>query len=79
MKTAISIADNIFREADSLAKKLRISRSQLYATAVAEYLARRNAQQVSARLDQVYGSSDGRPDPALAALMSRPAAREDSW
>lgn len=79
MKTAISLPDNIFREADTLAKKLGVSRSQLYATALAEYLARRKDDQVSARLDQVYGSTDGRPDPALAALAPRPAPREDSW
>jgi hypothetical protein len=79
MKTAISLPDNVFREADALAKKLGLSRSQLYATAIAEYLARRNGEQVSARLDQVYGSNDGRPDPAFAALTARPAAREDTW
>jgi predicted transcriptional regulator len=79
MKTAISLPDTIFRDADALAKKLGVSRSQLYATAVAEYLARRNGEQVKARLDQVYGANDGRPDPALAALTARPAAREDSW
>jgi metal-responsive CopG/Arc/MetJ family transcriptional regulator len=79
MKIAISIPDNVFHDADALAKKLGVSRSQLYATAVVEYLARRNAEQVRARLDQVYGANDGRLDLALAALTSRPAAREDTW
>ena len=79
MKTAISLPDNVFRAADTLAKKLGLSRSQLYATAVAEYLVRRNGEQVSARLDQVYGANDGRPDAGLVALAARPAAREDSW
>ncbi len=79
MKTAISLPDNVFREADALAKRLGLSRSQLYATALAEYLARRNAEQVSARLDLVYGANDGRPDPALTELMARPTAREDRW
>ena len=79
MKTAISIPDTVFLEADSVARKLGMSRSQLYATALAEYLARRNTEQISARLDAVYGANDGRLDPALGALAARPAAREDSW
>jgi len=79
MKTAISIPDTVFLEADSVARKLGMSRSQLYATALAEYLARRNTEQISARLDAVYGANDGRLDPALVALAARPAAREDSW
>jgi hypothetical protein len=79
MKTAISLPDNVFHDADALAKKLGVSRSHLYATAVAEYLARRNGEQVSARLDHVYGANDGLPDPTLATLMARPAPREDRW
>jgi metal-responsive CopG/Arc/MetJ family transcriptional regulator len=79
MKTAISIPDSVFLEADSLAKTLGMSRSHLYATALAEFLARRNTEQISARLDAVYGANDGRLDPALVALAARPAAREDSW
>ena len=79
MKTAISIPDSVFLEADSVARKLGMSRSQLYTTAVVEYLSRRNAHQISARLDAVYGVNDGRLDPALVALAARPAAREDSW
>ena len=40
MKTAISIPDETFEAAETLAGRLGLSRSELYATAVAEYLAR---------------------------------------
>ena len=40
MKTAISIPDRVFAEAERLAKRLKKSRSQLYSEAVTEYLAR---------------------------------------
>ena len=40
MKTAISLPEDIFVQADRLARRLRKSRSQLYREAVAEYLAR---------------------------------------
>jgi len=38
MKTAISIPDPIFQAAEGLAHCLGISRSELYAKAVAEYM-----------------------------------------
>ena len=39
MKTAISLPDKLFHEADVFAERAGLSRSELYATAVAEYLA----------------------------------------
>lgn len=79
MKTAISIPDKTFQLADQLAKTLGLSRSELYATAVAEYLDRRVAQRVTARLDAVYGAVDGRVEPGLAGSQARSTAREDRW
>ena len=55
MKTAISIPDKVFDSADELAQELGISRSELYSTAVAEYLAKHRAEDVTARLNEVYG------------------------
>ena len=50
MKTAISLPDDLFRLAETAARKLRMSRSQLYATAVAEFLERRQAGKNTKRL-----------------------------
>jgi hypothetical protein len=36
MKITISISDDLFRLAEMAARRLRVSRSQLYATAVAD-------------------------------------------
>ena len=55
MKTAISIPDKVFDSADELAQELGISRSELYSTAVAEYLAKHRAADITARLNEVYG------------------------
>ena len=79
MKTAISISDSIFHKADALAKQLGVSRSELYAKAVSEFLARHDSDRVRARLDQVYGASDGRVEPALAAAQHRSVPRADQW
>ena len=58
MKTAISIPDKVFRSADSLAKRLGVSRSQLYATAITEYLFRHQSRKVTERLDRIYEEED---------------------
>ena len=41
VKTAISIPDKIFEDDDQVAKKLKISRSKLYSTAIADFLKKR--------------------------------------
>jgi predicted transcriptional regulator len=58
MKTAISIPDDLFADADELAHKLNQSRSQLYSRAVREYVARHSADDVTAALDAVYARED---------------------
>ncbi len=69
MKTAVSIPDKIFRSADSLAKRLGISRSQLYATALADFLSRRQSQQVKERLDAIYGEEESALGPKAIELQ----------
>ena len=54
MKTAISIPNETFEAAEHFARRLGLSRSELYATAVAEYLARHRAAGIRERLDAVY-------------------------
>ncbi len=78
MKTAISIPDSLFDAADRLAQRLGISRSQLYSTAVSEYLEARRAEGVTERLDAIYSQEESCLDPALLAaqLASIP---EDDW
>jgi antitoxin MazE6 len=79
MKTAISIPDSTFHAADALAKTLGLSRSELYAKAVAEYVARHHGEQVTARLDAIHGQEDARPEPVLAQLQTRALSREALW
>ncbi len=78
MKTAISIPDPIFREGEKLAARRRVSRSELYVTALKEYLDRHREDAVTAALNEVYERSSSALDPGLAALqaLSLPA---DSW
>ena len=40
MKTAVSVPDEVFQRAERLAKRMKVSRSELYSRALREYLAR---------------------------------------
>jgi metal-responsive CopG/Arc/MetJ family transcriptional regulator len=43
MKTAISLPDSVFEEAEALAQQLGLSRSELYTKALQAYLIRYNS------------------------------------
>ena len=64
MKTAISIPDTVFQAAEGLAHRLGISRSELYAKAVAEYTKSRKNQNVTELLNQVYQEQESKLDVA---------------
>jgi metal-responsive CopG/Arc/MetJ family transcriptional regulator len=77
MKTAISLPDDLFRAADKAAKDLGVSRSELYARAVAALLASRAGASVTAALDRVYANDSADADAVLASLQRRVLERED--
>ncbi len=64
MKTAVSLPDRVYRDAERHAKRTRKSRSQLYAEAIAEYLARHAPDEVTedmnAVIDQLGEASSDR-------------------
>ena len=76
MKTTISLPDALFTSADSLAKRLRVSRSALYATAVAEYVAKHSDADVTARLNSVYADSPSGIDPGMRRAQARSVAED---
>lgn len=53
MKTAVSLPDDLFHGAERYAKRTRKSRSQLYAEALAEYLARHAPDEVTEHMNVV--------------------------
>ena len=77
MKTAISIPDEVFVEADRLALKLKQSRSQLYSRAVREYVARHSDDDVTAALDALYAHEAAVNDVFGIAAATRTLARSD--
>ncbi len=77
MKTAISLPDRLFSSADTLARKLGMSRSELYATALAEYVAKHQAAKVTERLNSVYGAEPGGLDAPLPRAQRKAIARSE--
>lgn len=77
MKTAISIPDEVFREAERLAEKLDKSRSQLYSEAVADYVSRHDPETVTERLDAVLADldDDDREDEFVRKTVGRTLSR----
>ena len=68
VKTAISIPDNLFQAAEKAARRLGISRSELYQRAVARFLEQQGGDVVREALDAVYGKARNRElDPLIKA------------
>lgn len=78
MKTAVSLPDDLFRLAEAAASRLRVSRSQLYATAISEFIERRQTDAVTERLNEVYTRRSAKVDPALQRAQLR-SLDKDSW
>ncbi len=78
MKIAISVPDALFAAGEGLAKELKVSRSELYARALQEYVATRSAAEITASLNRVYATQPARVDAALtrAQLAALP---DESW
>jgi metal-responsive CopG/Arc/MetJ family transcriptional regulator len=70
VKTAISLPDEVFEAADRMARRLGISRSELYVRAVRAYLDDLRRHDVTERLNAVYGEGGSRLDPVVGALQA---------
>jgi predicted transcriptional regulator len=71
MKTAVSLPDPIFRAAEQHARRAQKSRSQLYAEAIAEYLARHAPDEVTEAMNRVADQLEGTPAPFASAAARR--------
>ncbi|HEV7669419.1 MAG TPA: hypothetical protein VGS22_12920 [Thermoanaerobaculia bacterium] len=53
MRTAISIPDTVFEEAERLVAELQTSRSQLYSRALQEFVARHSPERLTEAMNRV--------------------------
>ncbi len=76
MKTAISIPDDLFEDAERLAASMQTSRSRLYCEAIREYVARHSPDAITDALNEVC-DREGTKDPFLDAAGRRTLERTE--
>ncbi len=71
MKTAISVPDDLFKKGETTARRLKMSRSQLYATALEKFLRDQEGEAITAKLNEVYSREPARVDPAFKRATAK--------
>jgi metal-responsive CopG/Arc/MetJ family transcriptional regulator len=71
MKTAVSIPDDVFRDADRIAKREKKSRSQVYSDALREYVARHAPDEITEAMNRVVDAATPAPDPFTSEAARR--------
>jgi HSP90 family molecular chaperone len=82
MKTAVSLPDKIYFEAENTAKNLGISRSTLYLNALTEYLKKNNRKNITEKLNEVYNDDyhmEFEPISDAALENIRELTKNDTW
>ena len=79
MKTAISIDEDLFKKAEKLSSKLRVSRSQLFAQALEYLIERSETLEVIQRLNEVYGQKQPDDEVVLKAGKRKMKRVVDKW
>src|SRR5271155_3737548 len=75
MKTAVSMPDDLFRRAEAAARRLRVSRSGLYAKAIAEFLKGQQGNAITERLNDVYSRNPAK----VESLLHRAQLKSLEW
>ena len=78
VKTAVSLPDEIFRAAEATARRLRVSRSELYARAIAEFLKGQQEISITERLNDVYSQRAAKVDSRLDRAQLKSLVK-DVW
>ena len=77
MKTAISIPDSLFEEAEALASDLGMSRSELFTNAIASFIESQKYRSVTAQLNAVYATENAVLDNDIAKMQYESIGHED--
>lgn len=78
MKTAISVPNELFEAAEKLARRLGVSRSRLYTSAVSEFLRRHRGDDVTEKLNQLYENEPAGLD-SLSQALQGASLGKDEW
>jgi metal-responsive CopG/Arc/MetJ family transcriptional regulator len=78
MKTAISLPDEVFHQADQLARRNGVSRSQLVSDALREYVARHAPDEITDAMNRVVDAI-GSAENQFAAAGARRLLKQTEW
>lgn len=76
MKTAISVPNDIFELSEKLAKKLKVSRSQIFAMGVKKLGEEFEEEEIISSINRVCEKVDTSLDPAIRDYQKRTFKRE---
>jgi len=82
IKTAVSIRESLFKEAEALAKKLEISRSKLFAAALEYFIRQQENRELLKKINEVYSRRTLSSDEKSYKKKMRDYQRqlsEDKW
>ena len=78
MKAAISVPDDIFHEAEKLARRRRMSRSALYTAALRSFVQQHRPSDITHALNEVYRVKSSELD-AVVHAMQMEALPKEEW
>jgi predicted transcriptional regulator len=78
MKIAVSVPDDVFEQAEQLARRMKRSRSAVYSRALAEYLARHTPDRVTEAMDRALAEI-GESTDHLVRVASRRVLKRSDW
>ena len=78
MKVAVSIPDEIFAEAEALAKRLKTSRSEIFSRALGEFIGHHSPDRVTELMNEVVREVGSEPD-AFSVAASRRVLKKSEW
>ena len=80
MKTAVSLPERLYKDAEKAAKSMGIPRSQLFAKALEEYISHHKRDKVTEKLNEIYKNSNIESNIEETGLESiRDLTKNDAW
>lgn len=78
METAVIIPNDVFQQAEALARRIGLSRDELYTQALRRLLDASRDDEITRQLNEIYDREDSAPDSALMQ-MQMTALRQEDW
>ena len=81
IKTAISIEKNLFDQADTIARTMKVSRSRLFVIALQDFIEHRKNKEMLAQINAAYADEPDATEQTLLRKSRRQHRRivEDKW